>query len=223
MSIFQPARLATALLFLCFSSFAYLGAQTVDVSLVMVPSDPDIGDTVLFEVHASTSSSIGGFDADFYFDPAVYDLGNYTATAVSSWLGSPGELDLTSSLSADTLHFSLERFDHRTYQGTGKVAELDGIVILDDIHTKRESAGLLGAKASAGPALQIYPNPTKGIARLVCKGTPRKITLASTAGRIWELPAEMKLDLRELPEGLYYVRVEMEDGSAAYQRLLLKR
>jgi hypothetical protein len=81
--------------------------------------------------------------------------------------------------------------------------------------------------------LQVYPNPTDGLVRVQLTDAtvlPAHIELFDATGRLvrvlrhaMESDGGMTLDLAGHPDGVYFLRFRMPDGSSAQQRLVLAR
>lgn len=208
---------------LCFCSWTGLLGQVVDVSLQMVPSDPDIGDTVYFEVHANTTNSISGFTVSLWLDDSVYDQSALVSSSTSSWLGTTSEVTASHNSSGDSLELTVTRSDSRTFSGNGVVARLDGIVILDDIHTKRKSYAAEVGRMHLPCTPRLYPNPSKGKIAITCGEHIEQIRLANHKGETWMREGEAVLTLTEIPDGLYYLEIKTLSGKCYYERLLIQR
>ncbi|GAB2954914.1 hypothetical protein GCM10027048_20610 [Hymenobacter coalescens] len=79
--------------------------------------------------------------------------------------------------------------------------------------------------SAANAALKVYPNPSTGLVRV--QGRYTQATALDALGRtVWQQPADQaghaELDLRQLPTGLYLLRLTLPDGAVSTQRLILR-
>ncbi|MEM1216424.1 MAG: T9SS type A sorting domain-containing protein [Bacteroidota bacterium] len=70
-------------------------------------------------------------------------------------------------------------------------------------------------ESSEEEAIRIYPNPTRSFFQITPKGTADKVIVFNTAGvkiSIWQLRETSKVDLSNLPSGVYFVEVQNEQN-----------
>lgn len=89
-----------------------------------------------------------------------------------------------------------------------------------------------GVLAAAGPkslaSLQVYPNPARGTLHLTlaATGQPQRVQLLNLAGqRVLTQPLTSltpQLDVRQLPAGVYLLRVEYAQGAPATRRVVIE-
>jgi hypothetical protein len=80
-------------------------------------------------------------------------------------------------------------------------------------------------QAAANAALQVYPNPSPGVVQVRGRYT-QALALDALGRTVWRQPAaqagQAELDLRQLPAGVYLLRLTLPDGAVSTQRLVLQ-
>ena len=103
--------------------------------------------------------------------------------------------------------------------GTGPTRALNGISI-DNAFCAR-----LSNTTANGNSISIYPNPSSGIIQLRAEGeVPVNMELYNLLGEsLFNIPWKTELNLKELPNGIYMLRLQYTDGMRSVQRIELWR
>ncbi|MFP5471457.1 MAG: T9SS type A sorting domain-containing protein [Bacteroidia bacterium] len=87
--------------------------------------------------------------------------------------------------------------------------------------------GVVGVKdASATLSMTVYPNPTSGVMEIVSDEVMERIEITDLTGKgilNYELQiTNYKLDISQLAEGVYYLKVQYVNGVTTYQKIIKK-
>ncbi|MCB2377945.1 T9SS type A sorting domain-containing protein [Hymenobacter sp. BT635] len=101
----------------------------------------------------------------------------------------------------------------------------NGSIIMRPVMTNNQTV-TANTEAQAAAAYSLYPNPSSGVVRV--EGAYQQAAVLDALGRsVWTQPAGQsrtgELDLRQLPAGVYLVRLTLPDGQLVHKRLVLAR
>ncbi len=218
--------------------FRNRGRGPLDSAFVLVDNDFGHLRTASGDRPTNLSPTVADFDGDGRPDLLTADATGLLRL-VTNYRAQPGSFAPRTDLLYNPLTNKYEptRLGREVYTHYGlAAADLNGDGA-PELFVGTEAGGILsyGARnrvataaqtaASRALALSIYPNPATA-AVAVETAAPTRLTLLDLAGRVVQLssPAQRRhaLNLAGLAPGVYLVRAESADGTAAVQRLLVR-
>ncbi|WP_051259626.1 peptide-N-glycosidase F-related protein [Epilithonimonas tenax] len=78
----------------------------------------------------------------------------------------------------------------------------------------------LGTDETSRKKVSVYPNPTKDFVNITASSEVNKLTIFGTDGKQLLDTASSKIDLTQLPTGVYMMKIDFADGTSSFQKMM---